>query len=71
MLITGGSLGIGKSLAKQYLQNGAKVTIVARNKANLDAAVHELSVNSDCQIRSASADCTDEQAFNIVVEEAC
>lgn len=38
VLVTGGSSGIGLELAKQYLQRGANVSIVARNKDKLKQA---------------------------------
>ncbi|KAH9507693.1 hypothetical protein Btru_053482 [Bulinus truncatus] len=42
VLITGGSSGIGKALAIQAIQQGAKVTLVARDKAKLEEAKKEL-----------------------------
>jgi len=38
VLITGGSLGLGRSLAVEYSKLGAKVTILARNQQTLDEA---------------------------------
>ncbi len=42
-VITGGSKGIGKAIAEEYLKLGAEVIVSARNEANLSAAVAELS----------------------------
>jgi NAD(P)-dependent dehydrogenase (short-subunit alcohol dehydrogenase family) len=42
-LIVGGSSGIGKAVAKQLLQRGRPVTLVARHAGKLNDAVSELS----------------------------
>lgn len=42
VLITGGSKGIGKALAKNLVQMGAKVTITARSEATLTQACKEI-----------------------------
>ena len=42
VIVTGGSSGIGLECAKNYARKGANVTIVARDKVKLKAAVEEL-----------------------------
>jgi len=42
VMITGGSKGIGFACAKAFLAEGARVGIVSRSRANLDAALGEL-----------------------------
>jgi 3-oxoacyl-[acyl-carrier protein] reductase len=46
-LITGGSRGIGKSVARAFLREGAKVMIAARSREELDAVKNELGKEFD------------------------
>ena len=41
-LITGGNSGIGLGTARLFLAEGARVTIIGRNKKTLDAAANTL-----------------------------
>lgn len=43
VLITGGSKGIGLACARGFLHEGARVSLVSRSQANLDAALEQLS----------------------------
>ncbi len=47
VLVTGGSRGIGFTLARELLDQKAKVVICARKKEGLDQAVAELGVEED------------------------
>ncbi len=42
VVVTGGSSGIGKAIARELLRRGAHVHLLARRKAQLDAALGEL-----------------------------
>ena len=46
-LVTGASRGIGFSIAQALLQQGAKVTIAARNQSSLEQATEQLSAFGD------------------------
>ena len=46
VLITGGTLGIGKATAKLLISKGAKVIVTGRNKERLDATAKELQTFS-------------------------
>ena len=65
VLVTGGSKGIGLACAKAFLAEGARVAIVSRSQANLDAAKKALE---DCYC--ISGDLTDAAAAASVVDEA-
>ena len=45
-VVTGGSKGIGYSIAERFTKEGAKVVISSRNKEELEVAANELG--SDC-----------------------
>jgi len=47
-VVTGGSRGIGKMIARGYLEYGAKVYITARKAEACDAAAEELSALGPC-----------------------
>lgn len=49
VLITGGSLGIGKCVAKKFAMNNARVIICSRNQQDLDDAAAEISAVGSCE----------------------
>jgi len=58
VLITGGSSGIGKQLAADFLRRGAHVTIVSNDAAKLESAHAELQLISP-SIRTSPCDVAD------------
>ena len=56
-LVTGGSKGIGKAVARGLVDEGAKVAICARTRVDLDAAAKELARPS-AEIFAVSGDLT-------------
>jgi citronellol/citronellal dehydrogenase len=48
VFVTGGGSGIGKAIAKQFLQLRAKVYIASRKKERLEGALNELQQIGDC-----------------------
>ncbi|MEB1805809.1 MAG: SDR family oxidoreductase [Bacillaceae bacterium] len=68
VLITGGSKGIGKAIAKGFLEEGAKVAVMARDASVLKEVEQELK-----GVVGISADLTNgaerEQAFNQFLSE--
>ncbi len=49
-IITGGSRGIGKAVAKLFLENSAKVLLFARNSSELSEARKELSAFGEVEV---------------------
>lgn len=63
-VVTGGSSGIGLSLAEQLASQGAHVAIVARNQGKLDAALERVKANaaSGVNVAAFSVDVTSDEA---------
>ena len=65
VIVTGGSKGIGRGIATIFARQGAKVTIVARNEAELKAAAKEIEGN----VRYAVCDVSDWDSVKTMVED--
>lgn len=65
-LITGGSRGLGLALAREFVRQGAKVAICARDEAELEKARRELE-QLDGVVFAVPADITDPQQVERVV----
>lgn len=59
-IITGGSKGLGKSLAERFLAEGASVAICARNKKALDAARKQFG-DADSRVLAVPCDISNSQ----------
>ena len=55
VIVTGGSKGIGRGIAQVFARTGAKVTIAARNEADLKAAAAEMGDNVRIELCDVSA----------------
>jgi 3-oxoacyl-[acyl-carrier protein] reductase len=55
-LITGGSLGIGRAIAKHFAAAGANVAIVARNQGPLDEAKADIAATAKVKVATVAAD---------------
>lgn len=65
IVITGASKGLGFTMAKKFISQGANVIITGRNKANLDKALSELGV----KCKGISCDASDvENASSFLTE---
>lgn len=68
-LITGGSSGIGFALAKQLIEAGARVWLVARRKELLDSAVNALEKMNGNKAGAVVADVSDWEQARTVIEK--
>jgi len=57
-LVTGGSKGIGKAVARGLAQEGARVAICARGKESLEAAAAELAAATGAEVFAVAGDLT-------------
>src|SRR5215467_1765920 len=69
-IVTGGSRGIGKAVARELAREGVDVAIVARNRANLEVTARELAAVSNRRILPLAADVTSKDQVDHVVAEA-
>jgi NAD(P)-dependent dehydrogenase (short-subunit alcohol dehydrogenase family) len=69
-IVTGGSRGIGKAIARELAREGVDVAIVARNKADLEATARELASETNRRIVPLAADVTSKDQVNRMVAEA-
>ena len=55
-IVTGGTKGIGRAIAEALLAEGARVTISARHREDVQRAVQEMKVSAGDRIRGAVCD---------------
>jgi NAD(P)-dependent dehydrogenase (short-subunit alcohol dehydrogenase family) len=69
-IVTGGSLGIGKAIARELAREGVDVAIVARTKDQLEATAHELAAETKQRIIPLAADVTSRAQVDAMVAQA-
>ncbi|MFT4116063.1 SDR family NAD(P)-dependent oxidoreductase [Bradyrhizobium sp.] len=67
VVITGGAKGLGRAFAEAMLDNGAKVALLDRDAAILDATVSELSPRGE--VAGIAVDVTDRKAVKSAVDQ--
>ena len=69
-LITGGSAGLGKAMAKSFAEAGAEVAILARRPEVLEEARGEIAAVTNGRVAAYACDVTDPAALQRTYEEA-
>jgi NAD(P)-dependent dehydrogenase (short-subunit alcohol dehydrogenase family) len=69
-IVTGGSQGIGKAIARELAREGVNVAIVARKQVPLDAVAKELSAETGGRVIGLTADVTSKDQVEAMVAEA-
>ncbi|WP_437746052.1 SDR family NAD(P)-dependent oxidoreductase [Sorangium sp. So ce302] len=69
-IVTGGSRGIGKAIARELAREGADVVIAARGKDKLEATAAELSAETGRRVVPLVVDTGNETSVNALVERA-
>ncbi|CAN7581013.1 SDR family NAD(P)-dependent oxidoreductase [Variovorax sp. LjRoot290] len=68
--ITGGDRGIGLACAREFLREGAKVSLISRTAADLDDAVAQLRTEGHTEVRGHSANLSDAGAALAMLDAA-
>ena len=69
-IVTGGSRGIGKAIARELAREGVDVAIVARSKGDLEAAARQLAGETNRRVIALTADVTSKEQVDRMVAEA-
>ncbi|HEV2027552.1 MAG TPA: SDR family oxidoreductase [Candidatus Dormibacteraeota bacterium] len=69
-IVTGGSRGIGKAIARELAREGVRVVIVARDAAMLEAAAAEIAAETGSQVAGIAADTGSDASVNAMVASA-
>ena len=70
VIVTGGSKGIGRGIARVFARAGANVTISARGEEALKEACEELNTVGDGQVRHETCDVSDWDSVRAMVDSA-
>mgnify|MGYP003341673053 CR=1 FL=1 len=69
-IVTGGSLGIGKAIARELALEGVNVGIVARSKDRLEAVAKDLSKETGGKVIALPCDVTNKAQVEAAVAQA-
>src|SRR5262245_13853614 len=68
-IVTGGSLGIGKAIARELAREGVDVAVVARTKDTLETTARELAAETGRRVVPLVADVTSRAQVDAMVEQ--
>ena len=68
-VVTGGSRGIGKAIARALAREGADVALIARNLKDCEATATAIAKESARTVRAYSADTGDDEAVRLAFEK--
>src|SRR5437763_14255478 len=69
-LVTGGSKGLGKAMARAFAEAGANIFICSRNQDELNTAAAEIGSGLNIEVESMTADLADRAQGRRLGEEA-
>ncbi|GAC1646867.1 MAG: SDR family oxidoreductase [Candidatus Dormibacteraceae bacterium] len=69
-IVTGGSRGIGKAIARELAREGVRVAIVARDAAALDSAAAEITAETESDVVAITADTGSDVSVQAMVASA-
>jgi NAD(P)-dependent dehydrogenase (short-subunit alcohol dehydrogenase family) len=69
-IVTGGSRGIGKAIARQLAEEGVDIVIAARGQEQLDATAAEIAKATGCRVVPIVADMGDDASVEALVAAA-
>jgi len=69
-IVTGGSRGIGKAVARQLAREGVQVVLVARTREPLEAAARELAAETGQRFEAITADTGLDESVRAMVMQA-
>jgi NAD(P)-dependent dehydrogenase (short-subunit alcohol dehydrogenase family) len=69
-IVTGGSRGIGKQIARVLAQEGVDVVIAARDQERLDATAKEIAAETGRKIIPLTVDTSDDESVKVMVKQA-
>lgn len=69
-IVTGGSRGIGRAIARSLLDEGVKVVIVARDADALRRVAEDLAAQTGGEVHGIAADTRDDASVDALVEQA-